>query len=332
MDDELLSQTTKPFYTHIHKITLSTQPNPSAEQTLIILQGFPFDEGTQINGGRAGAERGPLAFRAALEQSHHYPFETMDKISLYDNGDIPHSMTDAALALPEAHKVLQNTVQSLYNFHNTIPFVVGGSNDQSYPNAKGLITAFPKTRVGVINLDAHFDVRPLKDGKAHSGSPFRLLLEDPDYSGKFVEFASQGSQCSKAHYDYIMSKGGQVFWLEKDIRRFGIDNNHKFLKTQAGQVMDKILRELEKEVDYVFFSFDIDSINSTSCPGVSAPSVIGGLTYEEAIELAYLAGKCGKVKLMDVSEFNPSVENKKTPQLIVDLLYNFSKGVSERGV
>jgi len=121
-----------------------------------------------------------------------------------------------------------------------------------------------------------------------------------------------------------------VYWLEKHLRRHLINKKHHFLKTQAGQLMEGILEGLDKEVDYVFFSFDIDSINSAFCPGVSAPSVVGGLTYEEAIELAYLAGRCRKVKLMDMSEFNPAVENKKTPQLLQDLFYNFVKGVSER--
>jgi len=333
MEDELISQTKKPFYSHIHKISFNSLPSPTSDQKVIIIQGFPFDEGTQINGGRAGAERGPLSFRESLQKSHHYEHDNNDKILIYDNGDVPHSMTDAAHSLPEAHKILESTVSSLYKYQNAIPFVIGGSNDQSYPNAKGLITAFPKASVGVINLDAHFDVRPLKDGKAHSGSPFRLLLEDPEFTvnnGKFIEFASQGSQCGKGHYDYLVSKGCDVYWLEKHLRRFVIDKNHKYLKTQAGQLMEKILEGLAKDVDYIFFSFDIDAINSSYCPGVSAPSVVGGLTYDEAIELAYLAGRFEKVKLMDVSEFNPAVENKKTPQLIVDILYHFIKGISER--
>ncbi len=36
-------------------------------------------------------------------------------------------------------------------------------------------------KLAVINIDAHFDVRPLKNGLAHSGSPFRLMLEDNDF-------------------------------------------------------------------------------------------------------------------------------------------------------
>jgi len=48
-------------------------------------------------------------------------------------------------------------------------------------------------------------------------------------------------------------------------------------------------------------SFDVDSISSMWMPGVSAPSVIGGLTSEEALEIVEIAGLCSKVKLVDFS-------------------------------
>ena len=54
--------------------------------------------------------------------------------------------------------------------------------------------------------------------------------------------------------------------------------------------MNNILASLSENVDHIFFSFDVDSINSMFCPGVSAPSVVGGLTDEEAMELCYVAG------------------------------------------
>ena len=85
---------------------------------------------------------------------------------------------------------------------------IGGSNDQSYPNVSSLLANSPK-KVGVVNIDAHFDVRPLKEGKAHSGSPFRLMLEDPRFlpnGGKFIEFANKGASCSADHCSYLMEK------------------------------------------------------------------------------------------------------------------------------
>jgi formiminoglutamase len=45
---------------------------------------------------------------------------------------------------------------------NSVGFVIGGSNDQSYPNARSLMNTYSQSRIAVINVDAHFDVRPLK--------------------------------------------------------------------------------------------------------------------------------------------------------------------------
>ena len=94
--------------------------------------------------------------------------------------------------------------------------------------------------------------------------------------------------------------------------------------------MEEILTNLEEKGDLVFFSFDIDSINSAYCPGVSAPSVVGGLTDEEALELCYLAGRFKCVKLMDCSEFNPAVEDQRTRRLLANMFFYFCKGIAER--
>lgn len=47
---------------------------------------------------------------------------------------------------------------------SSMPFsvVVGGGNDQSFPNACGLLSSLPEScHLCVINIDAHLDVRPL---------------------------------------------------------------------------------------------------------------------------------------------------------------------------
>lgn len=138
-------------------------------------------------------------------------------LKLCDAGDIP-----GGLSLEEGHSRLRTKVGAILA-GGAIPFVVGGGNDQSFPNgsalldhAKGYVSAqsqplTPTSKVGIINIDAHLDVRPLKDGKAHSGSPFRQLLEDERFSGKnFVEFAAQGNQCSADHVAYIAHKARSI--------------------------------------------------------------------------------------------------------------------------
>lgn len=76
-----------------------------------------------------------------------------------------------------------------------------------------------------------------------------------------------------------MEKQCEVFWMEKVIRRHHVEKEGKW-RTQGGQVFLKVMERLNEECDTIFVSFDLDSINSMWMPGVSAPSVIGGLTSE----------------------------------------------------
>jgi|JI10StandDraft_1071094.scaffolds.fasta_scaffold2170374_1 formiminoglutamase len=134
----------------------------------VIFSGFPYDEGTRINGGRIGGSVASSIFRKTLSQHQIYPSQ---QIPVYDAGDIEHD-----LDLPKAHERLELKHKEILSRHPRHLLVsIGGSNDQSYPNVAALLGNAPN-KVGVINIDAHFDVRPLKEGKAHSGSPFRLML------------------------------------------------------------------------------------------------------------------------------------------------------------
>ena len=100
---------------------------------------------------------------------------------------------------------------------NNIAIVIGGGNDQSYCNASALMQQQPDLgNIGVVNIDAHLDARPLLDGNlAHSGSPFRQLLTDTAFNGVFYEFAVQGNQCSAEHAEFVQEHGGSLAWLSK---------------------------------------------------------------------------------------------------------------------
>ena len=72
----------------------------------------------------------------------------------------------------------------------------------------------------------------------------------------------------------------------------------------------------------LFVSFDIDSIISSSCPCVSAPATYG-LSNDDALQMAYLAGQSKSLKLFDLSEFNPIVEEYRTSKLVTLMFYHF---------
>jgi formiminoglutamase len=65
-------------------------------------------------------------------------------------------------------------------------------------------------------------------------------------------------------------------------------------------------------------------------PGVTETNSVEGLTGEEATEIALLSGRCGKLRLMDLTEFNPRIEDYKTGRLATSILYYFLLGLHER--
>ncbi len=283
----------------------------------VVLLGFPHDSGVSINGGRAGARNGPERFRGWIKRhgavaNPEMPVD-LTTLSISDAGDI-----SASLSLEAAHKELNRTVLSILK-QGGVPFVVGGGNDQSYPNAAALLEFSAGQPVGVINVDAHLDVRPLIDGKAHSGSPFRLLLEDARFNGEnFIEFAAQGSQCSREHSQYVESKNGRILWYgalqsgDTEVRQFTAS-----------------LGTLAWQCPFVFVSFDLDSVSGADAPGVSCPGVLG-LSGQQAVEIAHASGRHPAVTLFDLSEFNPLIEAERTGRLAAAMFYYFCFGVARR--
>jgi len=281
----------------------------------VALLGYPCDEGVKRNNGRVGAKFGPSCVRKILPKLGPLinPEFNIDlrNIHLEDRGNI-----DVAESLEENHVRLTASVKSVLD-DGFIGIIIGGGNDQSYCNANALMQLLPDVgNIGVVNIDAHLDARPLLDGKlAHSGSPFRQLLTDPIFNGVFYEFAVQGNQCSAEHAEFVQQNGGNLIWLSQVKKNGALSEFSNVLNAFEGR--------------NAFISFDIDSISGADCPGVSCPAVIG-LSAQEALDIAFAAGQHPHTRLLDLSEYNPTIEEDRTARLVSNIIYYFLMGVSSR--
>jgi len=257
----------------------------------------------------------------------------LDAALTWDSLTSPPKLNDSGYRLEEAHLRLEGFALRalMLGYH---PFCIGGSNDQSYPNAHAALrylrnqSALQNSKprpLCVINIDAHLDVRPLLHGsRAHSGSPFRQLLQTEGFEGKhFVEFAAQGGQCSRNHAEYVESKGGRIYWLDQ--LRESARSQGLTVPQQFANVLDSFPSDAA-----IFVSFDIDSVKGCDAPGVSCPSPVG-LEAWEAIEMAHTAGAHPRVILFDLSELCPKVEKDRTPLLATFMFYAYIRGRSKLG-
>jgi formiminoglutamase len=285
---------------------LSTAVTPSTAR--VVLAGFPVDEGVRRNGGRVGAAQGPAAIRQSLlkltpDAEQFDPFcdlirQTADLGDVKSTGEL------------EADQAALGELLAPHLERDAIAIVLGGGHETAFGHF--LAHAIRNRRVNVLNWDAHPDVRPLKDGKGHSGSPFRQMLEHQ--SGACASYTVAGLNpptVAKAHLDYVTDHGGTAH----------------FNTAISFHAIEQIYARCENAT---MVSFDLDAVDQAVAPGVSAPAA-GGISVHVWLYAAYAAGKCGTIGSMDVVELCPPLDpDGRTARLAARTVWEFLRGVANR--
>lgn len=244
-----------------------------------VLLGFPSDIGVEINGGRRGACEAPESVREWLYRMTPDPHVGASWYrGICDLGDLAVSGR-----LEEDQELLGDAVAGLLN-RGLFPLIIGGGHETSYGHFLGYAKA--DIPLSILSWDSHPDVRPLKNGRPHSGSPFRQALEHPSgLLGHFRVAGLQPQSVAADHLRYITEHRGSYLWRDQ------VD-------------LGSATRGLG---DTVMVTFDLDAVDQAHAPGVSAPS-IHGFSLKEWLQAAKWAGGCKSVRSIDVVEVNPRTD------------------------
>jgi formiminoglutamase len=247
--------------------------------------GYDCDEGVKRNQGRIGARKGPKSVRNKLGK---LPIHFKDK-KITDFGDV--ICIDENLE--DCQKVLSKTI-SMCITSNIIPIAIGGGHDIAYANFNGIKDALKnisKNKIGIINFDAHFDLRAVET-KPNSGTPFNQILTENNEVAYFAIGIQQ--QANPKELFEIAAKKNVSY-----VSNFECETFNDALKSK--------LNTFIKEVDYLYITIDMDGFSSAYAPGVSAPSPLGfapSFVYEA---LAFLF-QSKKVISCDIAELNPDFD------------------------
>ncbi len=281
------SQSQGPQYWHeaVTLINLDTRSLKELKDDTpdIALVGYACDEGVRRNLGRPGAKEGPLAIRRRLAKLAYHHTECQ----VADLGDI----VCAELAMEEAQEDLSTLVAHLLQT-GVFPLVLGGGHDVAYGHYRGIsrfIGDQPKRRIGIINFDAHFDLRPVEN-QSHSGTPFYQILTESQEVGYF---ALGIQKASNAPLLFEMAQETQTKYIlseDCDIADF--------------ELITSKLNSFIESHDWLYITIDLDGFSSAYAPGVSAPSPMGFTPSFVEKTLTYLFNS-GKVLSCDIAELNP---------------------------
>ena len=163
-----------------------------------------------------------------------------------------------------------------------IPVTLGGEHSLSYGAVMGVARALGQP-VGVVQIDAHADLRVAYQGNKHSHASVMHLLSEEGI--RLAQFGVR-ALCQQ----------------EMDSR----DANGVFYKDAEDLVVGNLF-EVDLPDDFpelVYVSFDVDGLDPSLMPATGTP-VPGGLGYYQALRLVEHALKGRKCVGLDVVELAP---------------------------
>jgi arginase len=226
---------------------------------------------------------------------------------------------DEIVKASEAFAEIGHDILNRGNF----PLFLGGDHSMALGSLAGVAAYCREQRkkLGVIWIDAHADMNTPEttpSGNVH-GMPLaaNLGIGDPQLTSikgfspklvpKFTSLIGIRSIDDK-EVENIRHAGVKVYTMA-DIDRRG-----------TYPVITEVIDFYLKSIDHLHISFDTDSLDPDTAPGVGTP-VRGGFTFREAHTIMESIAGCGILGSFEITEVNPMLDIKnQTADLMVNLL------------
>ncbi len=265
--------------------------------------GFKSDEGVRRNLGRQGARLGPESIR---RQMANLPSYFGRDVHLFDAGDVL-CETD----LETAQFALVMAVEKILSA-GMFPVLLGGGHEIALGHYMGLYYHASKQEQKppvIINLDAHFDMRPHFNG----GSSGTMFLQIADF------LKEQGEDF---HYMVIgIQQSGNTRSLFQRADELGV----RYIL--ARDISESNLQEVFEQADDFAYGRDVyltictDVFSSAVAPGVSAPQPFG-MYPELVLKIAKYIARSHRLISFDIAEVSPRFdEDHQTAKLASVMIF-----------
>lgn len=205
------------------------------------------------------------------------------------------------------------------------PLVLAGDHSTAGGTIAGIKAAFPKSKLGVIWIDAHADIHSpytTPTGNMH-GMPLSVALGEDNFSSKInkpdkdtIELWNKlkkvGGASPKTTFKDLVYIGVRDVEPEES----SLMKKHKVKTFTTSEIkrngVEKIARDALAYLNHcthIYVSFDVDSMDSSISKGTGTP-VRNGITEKEAGSLCVRLVQHEKVCCFEISEINPTLDRE----------------------
>ena len=287
-----------PLYHRIFQRVFLEKNYDSISTNDFVLHGFAVDEGVKRNKGNIGAKDAPDVIRKNMA---NFPVVNAN-FCLKDFGNIKCENGN----LEEAQNLLGEKVKIVLE-KGAKSIVLGGGHEVMFAHYSGIRKAFPEKKIGIINIDAHFDNREInpKIG-ASSGTGFWQI-----------------AQTEKIHSLHIgIQKNSNTLKLFDTAHQFGMKYilAEELFFENLPYISEKI-DQFINEADLLYITICMDVFNASIAPGVSAAAYNGIFADAAFMHFYKHLLKSEKLIALDVAEVNPKIDiNDRTARLSASLI------------
>ena len=248
--------------------------------------GFACDAGVIRNKGRTGAAQGPASMRKALANMA----APVDARTIIDLGDV---VVDGD-CLEDGQGALAMRIAGALGYVERV-VVMGGGHETAFASYQGLRQANPEAQIGIINLDAHLDLRLVGENGPSSGTPFTQIRElAPD------------------RFDYLclgVAEEANTLALFQRAEDWGVETVSDHALISKPTSADPAIEAMASRSDLIYLTVDLDLLPAYQCPGVSAPAARGVpfQIVERLIDQVLIACERHRcpIPLADIVELSP---------------------------
>lgn len=250
------------------------------------LIGAPLGAGS-VTPGRC--DLAPSVLRQTLRRIGRYDVETGRELSalIADHGDVDLP----GLSIEQATIPISEAVSRSSRRHS-LTLLVGGNNAVTRAGVLGL--GLPLEKLGLVTLDAHFDMRDTHEGLSN-GNPVRALIEDGLPGMNIAQVGLAAFANSRKMHEDALAAGNLVVTIA-EVRQAGIAN-----------AIDHVLKHIA-HCEAIFVDCDIDVIDRSqflAAPG-GRP---GGMAVQDFFYAVRRLASEPRVRAIDLTEWDPPLDS-----------------------
>jgi arginase len=281
---------------------------------------------SELGAGTRGASLGPNAIFTAARTKKSRLFENREIHNIPDQNhllDKP-NVTSFAKNIDGIINVFSSVNQEISKSLSSgdFPLIIAGDHSSAGATVASISAFYPTKKIGVLWIDAHADLHtpyttpsgnihgmPLATALGHDNIDCKKNDLDELTTEKWNKLKSSSLQPNNLVYiavrdtekeeDFLIKQLNIKNYTVEDVRQLGIQN---------------LITELKKkfdEVDYLYVSFDVDSMDPELTSHGTGTPVPNGLSPKEAKEILIEVCKFDNLVALELVEVNPCLDEKK---------------------